>query len=239
LPLAASKSSSIAEAFLEDQIPPHLTDEPPYIGPDPWRIAGAFILFLSCLAGGGWWLAHQFHWLADSGVPVDSAHTTGTHEAREVLFYRNIGDAPHVDASIYEGHSSLEEEIRALAIDREGEGEGTGRQEGANSPEEKEGFVNSANSLDHGDLRPLPLNVLERSHFTIELAKTTEKKEAEDLVKQLQLKGIQAYFTPLLSNHYVIYKVCIGIFESQKTAEKTLASLTPHLNRPGKVTELR
>jgi len=75
--------------------------------------------------------------------------------------------------------------------------------------------------------------------YTIDLKKTTDRHEAEELVNKLQAKGIQAFYTPMLSNNFVIYRVRVGIYESKAIAQKDLLAINVHLERPGVIVALQ
>ena len=63
--------------------------------------------------------------------------------------------------------------------------------------------------------------------FTIEIAKLNSRELAEKTIKDLAQHGLEAYYTPLLKDGRVIYRVRYGIFETEalaRTAKKSIDS---------------
>ena len=85
---------------------------------------------------------------------------------------------------------------------------------------------------------PLVRNVREnRKQFTIELASTRSREQAEKLLTGFGSSGIEAWFTPLNHEGRVIYRIRTGMFTSREAAEKAMAALQTDGNAP-KVTPL-
>ena len=56
--------------------------------------------------------------------------------------------------------------------------------------------------------------------YTVEILVTKSKKTAEDTIKKLAKKNIDAFYIPLQNGPEVIYRVRVGLFQSKKQAEK-------------------
>lgn len=65
---------------------------------------------------------------------------------------------------------------------------------------------------------------LERK-YTIEIGVLDSRESAEALVKKLADSGLNAYFTPLLKDGRVIFRVRHGIFDSEATAKSTAKTI--------------
>jgi hypothetical protein len=65
--------------------------------------------------------------------------------------------------------------------------------------------------------------------FTIEIAKLSSRDQAELLIKDLAKIGLDAYYTPLLKDGRVIYRVRYGIFDSESGAKSASKSVQAKL----------
>lgn len=196
-----------------------------YIGPSPWRLGIAFCMFLSLVGVGGWGLSN-FLSKPDQGndssagePPPKPPQATGFGEVGEPLFYRVVGNTGVMEGSPFEHESSLEQELQTWRTENSALKPGTP----GSPPPSRDPLAASAKT----------------PSYTIELKKTTDRHEAEELVSALQTKGIQAFYTPMLSENYVIYRVRVGIYTSKAVAQKDLASMSPLVSSPGQITELR
>jgi hypothetical protein len=66
---------------------------------------------------------------------------------------------------------------------------------------------------------------LSEAKFTIEIAKLGTREQAEALIKNLAQKGLDAYYTPLLKDGRVIYRVRYGVFDTEILARSMLKSI--------------
>ncbi len=66
---------------------------------------------------------------------------------------------------------------------------------------------------------------LSEAKFTIEIAKLTSRVDAESLIKSLAQKGLDAYYTPLLKDGRVIYRVRYGIFDTETLARSMMKTI--------------
>ncbi len=78
----------------------------------------------------------------------------------------------------------------------------------------------SANATGDSNQDALPEN-----KFTIEIAKMGSREQAETMIKSLAQKGLDAYYTPLLKDGRVIYRVRYGMFDSEASAKSAMKSL--------------
>ncbi|MEY4631417.1 MAG: hypothetical protein RIQ81_1537 [Pseudomonadota bacterium] len=69
--------------------------------------------------------------------------------------------------------------------------------------------------------------------FTIEIAKFPIRDQAESLIRTLAQKGLDAYYTPLLKDGRVIYRVRYGIFDTEASAKAAAKSVQAKLNPAG------
>lgn len=68
-------------------------------------------------------------------------------------------------------------------------------------------------------------NTALESKFTIEIAKLSSRDQAESLIKNLAKGGLDAYYTPLLKDGRVIYRVRYGIFDTEAGAKSAAKSV--------------
>jgi|GEM_PF-2521698 len=68
-------------------------------------------------------------------------------------------------------------------------------------------------------------DALPENKFTIEIAKMGNREQAETVIKSLAQKGIDAYYTPLLKDGRVIYRVRFGMFDTEVSAKAAMKSL--------------
>ena len=192
---------------------PHQSDPHPLVGPSSWRLALAFSLFLSLLGSSLWWVIQHTTFLTGTNRDKRSMNSSlnRQQEADHRFFYQRIGTAPLFDPPPGYHAQSLEDELESLLMTT------TKRASGLTKP--KDAILPEA--------------------YTIEVIASTDQDEAEKMVRSLKKNGIQAFYTPLLSNDSVIYRVRIGIFESQESAEKKLSMIKKHLRNPASVTVLR
>lgn len=66
---------------------------------------------------------------------------------------------------------------------------------------------------------------LNDAKYTIEIAKLNTRDQAETLIKGLAQKGLDAYYTPLLKDGRVIYRVRYGIFDTEVLARSAMKSI--------------
>ncbi len=200
------------------------SDSDLYIGPSPWRLGLAFCMFLGLVGVGGWGLSNFLLKPDQPLLTLDQSATGKTHiettsaGGGEPLFYRVVGNAGVVEGSPFEHESSLEQELQSLNAAKD-----------APKPESPELSSQIRGKLPVAAKAPT---------YTIELKKTTDRHEAEDLVSALQSKGIQAFYTPMLSDNFVTYRVRVGIYTSKAVAQKDLAAINPHVSHPGQISEL-
>jgi hypothetical protein len=183
--------------------------------PNPKRIALALVLFLALLS--------SFLWIAIYRIPFFTSYRERkehlSHDIspdldhNDTFFYQSVGAAPFFDAPAEYHSRSLEDELNLLST--------------SSSLSHRETESHDAESA------RLP------EAYTIEVAALTDKEATEKLVESLKLKGIQAFYTPLLSQNFVIYRVRIGVFQSHDSAIKTLASIKKHLKTKAVVSALR
>lgn len=70
-----------------------------------------------------------------------------------------------------------------------------------------------------------PAASLPEEKFTIEIAKMGSREQAEAMIKSLAQKGLDAYYTPLLRDGRVIYRVRYGMFDTEASAKTAMKSL--------------
>jgi hypothetical protein len=70
---------------------------------------------------------------------------------------------------------------------------------------------------------------LPENKFTIEIAKMTSREQAESMIKSLAQRGLDAYYTPLLKDGRVIYRVRYGMFDTESNAKSAMKSLQTKL----------
>jgi len=68
-------------------------------------------------------------------------------------------------------------------------------------------------------------DALPENKFTIEIAKMGSREQAESMIKSLAQKGLDAYYTPLLKDGRVIYRVRLGMFDTEVSAKSAMKSL--------------
>jgi hypothetical protein len=66
---------------------------------------------------------------------------------------------------------------------------------------------------------------LSEAKFTIEIAKLSSRDQAEVLIKSLAQKGLDAYYTPLLKDGRIIYRVRYGVFDTEVLARSMMKSI--------------
>ncbi len=70
------------------------------------------------------------------------------------------------------------------------------------------------------DSAPAPADM-----YTVAIKVTSSRSEAEELVKALRSRNIEAYFTPMQRQGRVIYHVRSGVFPSEQGATRLAADL--------------
>ena len=95
--------------------------------------------------------------------------------------------------------------------------------------------IGSANSGQEAG-RPTPSSK-GRQTFTVELLVTTKKQRAKDVVQDLRVAGIKAFYTTFKSRGRVFYKVRSGLFRDTKKANQHKSRLARQ-NFHGKIRNL-
>lgn len=173
-----------------------------FIGPHPWRLFAAFCLFMAFIAIGGWILSK----------------TLGALSLTQDFKQKN-NKAEHQKAGVSSGKELLFYRVVGNTSIFE-----PSLSENNSTLEEELNKTPKNPTLDAGS----ESSVTKPINYTIEIKKTTDRSEAEELVKSLQSKGIQAFYTPMLSNNFVIYRVRVGIYGSKAIAQKDLLMIAPH-----------
>lgn len=75
--------------------------------------------------------------------------------------------------------------------------------------------------------------------FTLEFDVFHDRDDAEKLIDELRLKGIEAYFTPLSRDGRVVYRVRRGVFPTRKEADHAVFAVKDLGGPPAKVVKLQ
>lgn len=67
---------------------------------------------------------------------------------------------------------------------------------------------------------------LPTTKYTIEIGVLDSREEAEGMVRELAAAGVDAFFTPLLKDGRVIFRVRHGIFDSEASAKSAAKSIS-------------
>jgi septal ring-binding cell division protein DamX len=78
-----------------------------------------------------------------------------------------------------------------------------------------------------------------QSKYTVLIKTVTSQSEAEKIMAQLAQKGVSAYYTPVQGEGRVLYHIRLGIYNDQRDAEATLATLENKLKIKGQVSVLQ
>jgi cell division septation protein DedD len=75
-----------------------------------------------------------------------------------------------------------------------------------------------------------------RTKYTIEFKVLSDRTQAEQLVKQLNAKGIEAFYTPLNRGGQVVFRVRYGIFGTAESAKKERQRLSTQWSAATRIT---
>ncbi|MFK7871637.1 MAG: SPOR domain-containing protein [Oligoflexales bacterium] len=83
---------------------------------------------------------------------------------------------------------------------------------------------------------PEDFQAIPEGDYTLQLGVSYSRSEAEKVIYQLKQSGVDAFYTPMILEDRMVYKIRSGWFMTQSEAQDFSHKLPSHLN--GKVTRL-
>lgn len=75
--------------------------------------------------------------------------------------------------------------------------------------------------------------------YTVDVKTTSTREEAEQVLKDLTNAGLLGYYTPVRQKDRVVYHVRLGVYQDEREAQRTLATLQNKTKIAGSVTQLQ
>lgn len=75
--------------------------------------------------------------------------------------------------------------------------------------------------------------------YTVSVKTVGTREEAEKILRDLTNAGLMGYYTPVRQKDHVAYHVRLGVYQDEREAAKTLATLQTKAKITGSVTQLQ
>lgn len=75
--------------------------------------------------------------------------------------------------------------------------------------------------------------------YTVDVKTTSTREEAEQVLKELTSAGLLGYYTPVRQKDRVVYHVRLGVYQDEREAQRTLATLQTKTKIAGSVAQLQ